>query len=291
MPRFWALGTGLLLVLSVGPVRADAFDTYFNNVLALVPPSKNAQKVEELTPELMVQNSRALRNITATFLVVKTNDGRFSKLLVQPARQKISATESVPIVLIERYVTYREGEERTIDAEGRNVRLFKDFRFSLDIGQIVPKELDADLRFTVEGEKIFLGPVGKAEIFLVTKHLPEADPKKMPKVIVGDKFEARYFNGNYKLYDDGRRSGLLKLTVADDGEVTGDYYSDKDGQNYEVSGKVGMPRHSIQFRVTFPRTVQFFNGFMFTGDGRAITGTSRLQERETGFYAVRAEKE
>jgi hypothetical protein len=28
---------------------------------------------------------------------------------------------------------------------------------------------------------------------------------------------------------------------------------------------------------------------MFTGDGRAITGSSRLQDRETGFYAVRIE--
>src|SRR5947209_188681 len=104
----------IFLLVSPATVRADAFDNYFNNILALVPSSKNAQKVDELTPTLMVQHSRPLPNISATFLVVKTNEGRFSKLLLQPARQKLSATQSVPIVLIERYVTYREGEERTI---------------------------------------------------------------------------------------------------------------------------------------------------------------------------------
>jgi hypothetical protein len=28
---------------------------------------------------------------------------------------------------------------------------------------------------------------------------------------------------------------------------------------------------------------------LFTGDAKAITGTSRLAEREAGFYAVRVE--
>jgi hypothetical protein len=282
---------GLLLVLTPHPARADTFDQYFNSALALVPMSKNAQKVAELTPSLMVQYSRVLPNITATFLVVKTNEGRFCKLLVQPARQKISAALSVPILLIERYVTYREGEERAIHAQGQNVRLFNDFRLSLDIGQVVPKELDADLRFSADGDNVVVVPVGKAEIYLVTKHLSEANPGEKSKLVVGAKFEARYFSGSYKLHDDGRRSGLLTLKVADDGEVSGAYYSDKDGQKYEVSGKVGMPNHSIQFRITFPRTIQFFSGFMFTGDGQAITGTSRLQERETGFYATRLDNE
>jgi hypothetical protein len=285
------LAIALALVFFPSSVRADAFDQYTNDILALVPASKNAQKVAELSPSLMVQHSRVLPNITATFLVVKTNDGRFSKLLVQPARQKISATLTVPILLIERYVTFREGEERAIQAQGQNLRLFHDFRLSLDIGQIVPKELDADLRFVAEGDNVVAVSIGKAEIYLVTKHLPQASPKESAKLVVGGKFEAKYFNGSYKLHDDGRRTGLLKLKVADDGEVSGAYYSDKDGQKYEVSGKVGMPNHNIQFRITFPRTIQFYNGYMFTGDGQAIAGTARMQERETGFYAVRANRE
>jgi len=283
------LSIALFLTLPIHQARGDAFDNYQNDALSQI--AKNTRKVTEITPALMVQHARVLPKTLATFLVVKTNEGRYSKLLVQAARQKISATESVPILFIERFVTFREGEERAIHVQGQNVRLFNDFRFNLDIGQVVPKELPADLRFVVEGENVRVEPVDKAEIYLVTKHLKETDPKKGAKLIVGEKFEAHYFNGSFKLFDDGRRSGQLKLKVADDGEVTGDYYSDKDGQKYEVSGKVGIPNNNIQFKITFPRSIQFFNGYMFTGDGQAITGTSRLQERETGFYALRMEKE
>jgi hypothetical protein len=142
----------------------------------------------------------------------------------------------------------------------------------------------------VKGDEFYVEPVGKAEMYLVTKHLAETNPTKTPKLVVGEKFETRYFNGVFKLYDDGRRTGDLHLIVAEDGDVSGHYYSDKDGQKYEVVGKAGgNPTHSIQFRITYPRTFQSFSGLMFTGDGRVITGASRLQERETAFYAVRVE--
>jgi hypothetical protein len=127
-------------------------------------------------------------------------------------------------------------------------------------------------------------------LFLVTKALPDVAPKPPEKVRVGETFETRYFNGSYKLYDDGRRSGTLNLKVEDDGTVTGSYYSDKDGQKYEVSGKVGTPPHSIRFGIKFPQTEQTFQGWLFTGDARVLTGTSRLAEREAGFYAQRIEE-
>jgi hypothetical protein len=272
-------------------VRADAFDYYTNQVLEKVPSAEGAQVIKQLTPNQMVEHSRVLSGITATFLAVKTNEGRWAKLLVQPARQKVNKEQSVPILLIERFVTYREGEERAIVAEGKNVRLFHDFRFNLDLGQVVPAALGGDLRFVADNDNVHVEPVGKAEVYLLTKPLPEATPKKGRKLVVGATFEPRYFNGAYKLYDDGRRSGTLHLKVADDGEVSGHYYSDKDGQKYEVEGKVGNPKHAIFFKITFPKTLQTFQGLMFTGDGKAITGFSRLQERETGFYAVRLEKE
>src|SRR5436309_927936 len=83
--------------------------------------------------------------------------------------------------------------------------------------------------------------IGKAEIHVLTKHLPEADPKKIDKVIVGPKFEMKYFNGVYRLYDDGRRSGKLVLKVDEDGDVNGHYYSDKNEAKYVVTGRVGDP--------------------------------------------------
>lgn len=283
-----------LLVLCTSPTLAfaDPFDNYINPILAKIPDSKLAEKITKLTPELMVQHGRALPGITATFIVVKTNDNRWARLLVQHGRQKITDTESQPIILIERYVTFREGEERTIYASGQNVRLFDDFRFNLDLGQVVPKSVPADLRVGVKDDFPYLEPIGKAEMYVVTKHLPEANPAKPPKLVVGAQFETRYFNGSYKLYDDGRRSGTLQLKVAENGVVTGYYYSDKDGAKYEVTGNVSnAPQHKIEFLVSYPRVSQSFTGFLFTGDGRAITGTSRLENREVGFYALRIEAE
>jgi hypothetical protein len=280
-----------LIVLAVPPsLCADAFDNYINTVLTRVPGAKGVLKLKEATPGVLAEHSGVLPGTTAAFLVVRTNEGRFSKLLVQPARQKVSKDETVPIMLIERFVTYREGEERTILAQGQNVRLFDGFEFNLDVGQVVPAKVGGDIRLVAGPEKTALEPVRKAEMYLITKQLPEAAPKKSAKVVIGAAFQPRYFDGVYKLYDDGRRSGKLHLKVQQDGEVLGSYYSDKDGQKYEVTGKVGNPAYRIQFRITFPRTMQFFDGLMFTGDGRAITGTSRLQDRDTGFYALRVEE-
>ena len=127
-------------------------------------------------------------------------------------------------------------------------------------------------------------------MYLLTKGLPEAAPKKKAKFVIGETFEPKYFNGKFKLYDDGRRSGTLVLQVAKDGEVAGSYYSDKDGQKYEVTGKVAQTKNAIRFTIKYPRTEQQFQGWMFTGDGLKITGSSKLQDREAGFYATRVEE-
>ncbi len=288
LPRFLA---ALVLTAVPSALWADAFDNYTNPVLAKVPAAPGVKEVKQLTPGEIADNARVLPSTTAAFVVVKTNDGRFSKLLIQAARQKTAESASVPILLIERYVTYKEDDERAVQVEGKNVRLFGGFLFNLDIGQVVPASVGGDLRFVVEQGKARVEPVGKARMYLVTKPLAEAAPKKTGKVVVGATFEPRFFNGTYKLYDDGRRTGTLHLKVDDKNKVTGAYYSGKDGRKYEVSGRVGTPPHTIQFTIVFPRTRQTFQGFMFTGDARVITGSSRLQERDTGFYAVRAQEE
>jgi hypothetical protein len=288
MRKCWTGAVGLLLLALPAGARADVFDHYTNVILGQALKSKAVEPVKQLTPEVMVQHSRVLPGGTTAVVIVKTNEGRLAKLLVMPGQQKVSDTEKVPIVLVERFVTYREGEDRTVQASGQNLRLFAGFPLSLDIGQVVPDKLGGDVKLVAEGGTVALVPVGKAELYLLTKHLTEATPKKLPRPVVGEKFEARFFNGVFKLHDDGRRTGTLHLKVLDDsGEVEGYYYSDKDGQKYEVAGKVGPPNSLINFVITFPRTIQTFRGYMFTGDGGAITGTSRLEERETGFYAVR----
>src|SRR5262245_27676497 len=289
----------LIVIPSIAaPLRADAFDYYTNPILAKAAGAPGVLEVKRLTADLIVEHSRVLPNTAAALIVVQTNDGLYSKLLVEAARHRLAdeARTQLPILLIDRFVTYREGTERAINASGQNVYLFSDFHFRLDIGQVVPKEVGGDLRFSAEVNKdngkreVYVEPVGKAKLYLVTKPLPGAEPKKGTRPVVGEKFEATYFNGKYKLYDDGRRSGSLKLKVQDDGDIAGAYYSDKDGRKYGVTGKIGTPKHAIQFTIKFPRTEQSFHGWLFTGDAKAITGSSKIEGREAGFYAVRVEE-
>lgn len=280
-----------LLILLPTIARADAFDNYTNPILAKIPDAKDAEKIARLTPAMMVEHGRTLPGIAGAFIVVKTNDDRYAKLLVMPGEQKIGPNKYVPIVILHRYVTFREGEERVVHASGQGVHLFEDFRFNLDIGQVVPKDVGADLRVGMDRDGVFLEPIGKAEMFLLKKHLPEANPAKPKKLEVGAKFETRYFNGAYKLYDDGRRSGKLEIKIADNGDVSGFYYSDKDGKKYDVDGKIANTQQNrIDFRIQYPRTIQEFSGYLFTGDGRAIAGSSTLENLTAGFYAVRLEE-
>jgi hypothetical protein len=281
---------GLLLLFSTSQrLHADAFDRYKNPMLAKAAAAPGVKELKQLSADQIADYDHVLPGATGALIVVQTNEGRYSKLLIQAARQKVAAKSSVPILLIHRYVTYREGQERAIQADGKNVSLFDGFHLNLDIGQIVPVSLAGDLRFVSQEDKIYVEPLGKAKLYLLTKPLAEAAAKKSAKPIIGDPFEPRYFNGTYKLQDDGRRSGTLTLQVADDGEVTGAYYSDKDGRKYEVSGKIGTAKHSVRFTVKFPRAEQVFQGWLFTGDGKALAGLSRLQDREAGFYALRVE--
>jgi hypothetical protein len=280
-----------LLVVAAAPAcAADAFDLYTNPILARVPKADGALALTRVSREQIIDNDGTLKGVTGAFLVVRTNDNRWAKLLVQYALHKVGEGKTTPMVSIERFVTFKEGQERAVQAASKNVNLYPGFRFNLDLGQVVPEELGGDLRFVVDGDKKYLETLGKAKVYLVTRPLPEAVPPKTEKVVVGEKFELKYFNGTYELHDDGRRSGKLTLKVSEDGAVTGTYVSDKDGSSYDVRGRIGVPQHSVEFTVQFPRAEQTFKGWLFTADARAITGSSRLGEREAGFYAVRVEQ-
>jgi hypothetical protein len=274
----------------VSSARADAFDNYTNPILAKVPGAAGVLEVRELTPDLIAEHDRVIPGASAAFLVVKTNDGRWSKLLVETARQKIDDKRSLPILVINRFVTFKEGDERAIAASAKNIYLYASYRLNLDVGQIVPEEAGGDLRFVASGDKVHVEPLGKAKLYLLTKPIPDASPEKSAKFTPGESFEARYYTGTFKLYDDGRRSGKLALKVEEGNDLSGFYYSDKDGAKYEVKGRIGTPLNTFEFTVKFPRSEQTFRGWMFTGDGKALVGASKLVDRESGFYALRLEE-
>ena len=283
----------LLTLAAAAAVRADQFEHYTNPVLAAAVEKKQLKEVERLTSDEAADAGGALNDTSAAFLVVYTNDRRYCRLLVHSARQKFGDKE-VPILLVEKYQTFKEGTDRQIKASGQNVQLYAGSRINLDLGQVVPDSLVGDLQ-VVAADKDPLGfvvkPLDKAKLYVVKKAVEGVVPKKADKLAVGEAFEVRYFAGEYKLSDDGRRSGKLKLEVSEAGDVTGSYYSDKDGQKYEVKGKAGVPvRHAIAFSVKLPAAEQTFTGYLFTGNGKTIAGSSKLSDRESAFTAERIEE-
>lgn len=285
----WSLG-GL-----VSAARADAFDEYTLPLVAAAPGKDGVREVGELTPELIVAHSQVLPHVEGAMVLVATNDHRWAKMLVLAARHKFTPPgggepQFMPVFRIERFVTFREGGDRSVQASGQGISLFAGFRFHLDWGQVVPEALGGDLQVVAEpGKKLTLRPVGQAKIYLLTQPLPEAAPRGVRRLESGEKFQAEYFTGVYRLHDDGRRSGVLRLTVGEGGDITGTLVSDANGREYPVTGSIGRPNYKIQFTVQFPQTQQEFTGFMFTGNGKAIAGISKMEEREAGFYAVRLE--
>src|SRR5437763_16781480 len=132
-----AVLTPAVLLLAPAALRADAFDQYTNPDLAKAVESGAVTEVKELTPKQLAENSQVLPGASATFVIVVTNEGRHAKLLVQTARQKFGDRQ-VPIVLIERYVTFRAGTDRAFVAEGKNIHLYDGFHFRPDLRQVVP---------------------------------------------------------------------------------------------------------------------------------------------------------
>src|SRR5207302_5298965 len=120
LPRSALLATCASL-LAAAPAPADSFDYYTNPVLTRVPGARGVRELKQLTPDLITDNDRVLPRTAAALVVVRTNEGCFSKLLVESRRQKIAADKTIPILYVERFVTYKEGEERTILVSGQKL--------------------------------------------------------------------------------------------------------------------------------------------------------------------------
>ncbi len=279
----------LAAVLFPAVLAADDFERYTLPFLSQAGETEHTVELKKLTMEEVTRWKPIFKDQQGAFLIVKSNQGHWGKLLVQFARQRHEDT-SVPIALLERCISYKPGQERLILAQAASVRLFDGFHFSLDSCQVVPAELKGDFKYVADEQDGYLEPVGKAKMFLVTKPMPGTEAKKADRPSIGDAFEARFINGTYQLHDDGRRIAKLHLKVDEEGGLTGDYISEATGQRYEVVGKVLEPKHHLQFEVKFPQSVQQFKGWIFTRDAASICGVTTVQGREFGFYANRVDE-
>jgi len=265
----------------------DRFDSYSRPSLARLINSDVVVPRKKVSTDELAEHDRVLPKVSGSFLVVKTNGNRFSKLQVASGRQKITEDKFLPVLIVEKFLTFKDGEERAVASSGSGITLYPGFRLNLDLGQIVPEDLPGDLVVRAHSSQLSAETIGKAEMWQAVRTLPDPLPPKAGKPVPGDKFVVEHWNGSYQLHDDGRRSGTLEIKVDAQGEVNGAYYSAKDGTKYEVRGKTGPSPHSIQFGIRFPRSEQIYQGFIFTGDLEAIAGTSKFGDRETSFYAIR----
>jgi hypothetical protein len=282
----------LVLLTAAAAGRADQFDYYTHPILSKAAADGSLKAVKELTGKDLDDATGVLSDSPDAVLVVATNDKRFAKLLVQPARQKIGDKQA-PLLLVDKYTTFKGTSPQVIQAAGQNLHLYPGLRLSLDLGQVVPESIGGDLTVAADPKDpngFVVKPLKDAKLYVLPKPIAGVVPKKAPKLVVGEAFETRFIAGKYKLHDDGRRSGVLKLEVNDAGEIAGTFTSDKDGREYDVQGKAGTPKHAVTFTIKYPATTQTFTGFVFTGDAKAIAGSAKMLEREAGFYAERIEE-
>lgn len=278
----------ILIAFSVGFVCCqDRFDSYSRPSLAKLIISDLVVHRKYVSTFDLAEHDRVLPKVSASFLVVRTNGNRLSKLQVVSGRQKLGEDKFLPVLIVEKFLTFKDGEERAVASSGASLTLYPGFRLNLDLGQIVPEELPGDLVIRSHTTNLTAETIGRAEMWQAVRSLPNPLPPLAGKPVPGEKFVSEHWNGSYLLHDDGRRSGSLEIKVDAQGEVSGAYYSAKDGAKYEVRGKIGPAPHSIQFGIRFPRSEQIYQGCIFTGDLGAIAGTSKFGDRETAFYAVR----
>src|SRR5688572_20772746 len=158
----------VILLAASAASPAEQFDYYTNPVLAKAVSDGTLKEVKELTADQIGEHTGVLADSSSAFLVVVTNDKRFARLLVQPARQKIGDRQA-PLLLIDKYVTFKGTTDRAVQAQGQNLHLYPGLRLSLDVGQVVPEAIGGDLT-VVAGDKdpsaFVIKPVKDARLFL-----------------------------------------------------------------------------------------------------------------------------
>lgn len=280
----------LLTLLGASIARANDFDLLEGRTLSGLPGSDKTEARERLS----IADLGALPNVLGTSgavpLIVVTSEGNPSKLLLAPAFRKAPGSDPDempdPVFILERFATFEGPAARDRIAQGREVLLFDGFSFDLDSGQVVPEGHGGDLRFLVDEDGPRLESTNQAKLFTISQP-PEfvgpgtGQPSPGRNILPGD------FEGRYRLYADGSLSGTLAIEVQER-IISGQFRSAQSGTSYRVAGEVENERpRRVRFTIEFPRTRQFYEGFLFAEGKGAIAGTMLMQESEVGFFALR----
>ncbi len=271
------------LAFAAATQAADLFDRHTTHWL------KQAVGDQTGLAELSQQQAGKLKLLGAGIdqpcVIIKTDEENWAKALLTWGFRK-GAEKPVPVLLIERFVTYQGERANQTAAVGKSVMLFPGFQFNFDIGQVVPDGQGGDVEFTSKG---VLKPIGDARIYVLNgSQLPPPaagarphDPLDHEGVIPRD------FAGTWRVSTDGRWNGTWEITVDDEGTVRGQFVSDDTQSSYPISGKTsGLPHHA-HLNVTFANSTLGIEAYLWTKDKSALAGTATLAGREFGFYALR----
>lgn len=285
LPQAQRIGFGLAWLLSFAAgsaIAADVFDrhtqTELRKAVDQLPPSEamtlaDVARIKPLSPTL-----------SSPGVVVKTNDGNYAKALVGWGLRK-GGEKPTPVVVLERFVTYRIDRPDLTTAAGKDVMLFPGFGFNFDIGQVVPVDQGADVEFTAEGA---LKPVGDAVLVpLISSQLAPADPTAKHDPSAHEGVVPRDFAGTWKVDADGRWKGEWELTVDEVDRVSGTFISDELQNRYEMLGQLGPSPHQLKLTITLANTQMQVDAYMWTKDKSTMAGTINLIGRKFGFVAYR----
>lgn len=286
------LGIGTLLAVASFPMAAaigGEFDRIEAERLAALVSGPDAKTHDHLSIGALEALPRVLRDTPSAFLVVKTDQGNYCRVLAVPALRKPARGngDPVPILLLERFDTFEPGKASSRLARGAGLMLFDGFEVDLDSGQVVPVGQGGDLAFESgrNGDPA-LHVREPAKMYSLTKPLPPEPAAPGPSP--GKAVLATDFAGRYNLFADGRFAGLIELQVNEDRLVSGRYRSDANGTSHPIAGEVAAePANKFVFTIKLPRIAQEYSGFL-ASDGKAvIAGSFTMLGKEYGFFAIR----
>lgn len=278
-----------VLLTSQSAWAIDAYDEHTADILK--------QAIDGVEGKSSINQSEAYklkmlsRDLESPCLVITTKSGNISKMLVSWGFRRMTGTDKpIPVIMLDRFVTYERGKGDSTLTNGKNVMLFPGFEFDLDLGQIVPDGFDSDLKVSADGvlstvttARIF--PLNGSQIPLSETPTPTTKPKPQTDAILPEDFE-----GTWKVDGDGRWRGEWNLTVTEDGTVQGKFHSDDTQASYPIVGQIGPQPNQAKFQVTFNNTVQLVDVYLWTKDKSALAGSFTMTGRKFGVYAARVKK-
>lgn len=283
MNRTWLVGLSLLGI-ATQVQAADVFERHGPQLVKRL--AEDGEAARQVTMADAAKIKPLAPTIGSPCFVVRTDEGGYAKLLAAWGLKKGKNSEKpMPVLLIERYVTYRGDRLDLTSATGKDVMLFPGFGFNLDIGQVVPEGQGADILFTTDGELV---AADKAKLVILNgSQLPAADktarkdPNDHEGVLADD------FTGSWKLNADGRWLGEVTLKVTENGKATGSFTSEESKNAYDITGQTGASPHNLKLEVFLANTQLSMDAYLWTKDKSQMAGTVTMTGRKFGFVATR----